>query len=94
MSICAKSTILTSTNNGILLGLEYVAPRGGFPAAHKFITTMGELRDLPEAIDWLNVGVLLDSYHWCVGRSDPADLGGLPAERIAQVHINDADPAP
>jgi len=77
---------------GILLGLEYVAPQGGFPAAHKFITTMGELWNLLEAIDRPNAGVLLDSYHWYVGQSDPADLAGLPAERIAQVHINDADP--
>lgn len=77
---------------GILLGLEYVAPQGGFSAAYKFITTMGELWDLLEAIDRPNVGVLLDSYHWYVGQSDPADLKGLSAERIAQVHLNDADP--
>jgi len=78
--------------HGILLGLEYVAPQGGFRAAHKFITTMGELWDLLEAIDRPKVGVLLDSYHWYVGQSDPADLQRLPAELIAQVHINDADP--
>jgi len=85
VDICAE--------HGILLGLEYVAPQGGFPAAHKFITTMAELWDLLEAIDRPNVGALLDSYHWYVGQSDPADLARLPAERIAQVHINDADPA-
>jgi len=84
VDICAE--------HGILLGLEYVAPQGGFPGAFKFITTMGELWDLLEAIDRPNVGVLLDSYHWHVGQSDPADLEGLAAERIAQVHLNDADP--
>jgi len=78
--------------HGILLGVEYVAPQGGFRGAHKFITTMGELWDLLEAIDRPQVGVLLDSYHWYVGQSDPADLTRLPAELIAQVHINDADP--
>ena len=77
----------------ILLGLEYVAPQVSFPGAHKFITTMGELWDLWEVISRPNVGVLLDSYHWHVGLSDPADLIKLPAERIAQVHVNDADPA-
>ena len=84
VDICAE--------HGILLGLEYVAPQGGFRAAHKFITTMGELWDLLEAINRPKVGVLLDSYHWYVGQSDPVDLERLPAELIAQVHINDANP--
>lgn len=85
VDICAE--------HGIVLGLEYVAPQGSFPGAHKFITDMGELWDLLRAIDRPNAGVLLDSYHWYVGQSDPADLAGLAPERIAQVHVNDADPA-
>jgi sugar phosphate isomerase/epimerase len=84
VDICAEQAIV--------LGLEYVAPQGGFPGTHKFVTTMGELWDLLRAIARPNAGVLLDSYHWYVGGSEPADLARLPAGRIAQVHVNDADP--
>lgn len=78
----------------ISLGLEFVAPQGGFlDKRYKFITTLAEVLHLIEAIGCDNVGLLLDSYHLFVGETPMAELAALAASRIVQFHINDAYPA-
>jgi sugar phosphate isomerase/epimerase len=71
------------------LGLHPPADqRGDFP------TTLGKTLDLIERVGRPNVGVLIDSYHWYLGGSDPADLARIPRGMPLFVHINDAPPGP
>lgn len=73
------------------LGLEYVGPRtlmnrDKFP----FIHTFKEARELIQAIDEKNVGLVLDSFHWFCGGDTVADLLSLDKEDIITCDLNDA----
>ncbi len=41
-----------------------------------------------------NAGLLLDTFHFFLGGSTPAELAKVPAERIFLVHVSDALPVP
>ena len=56
---------------------------------HAFATTMEQMLELCAAIGE-NMGLLLDSWHWYTSRETAADLRGLRAEQIVDVHVNDA----
>ena len=42
------------------------------------------------AVDELDVGVLLDSFHWHCARESTSDIRRLRAGQVVTVHINDA----
>jgi len=78
---------------GLTLGLEFVAPMGGFlDKRFKFVSTMSEALHLVHAIGRPNVGLMLDSYHLHVAGTPLAELAALKADTIVQFHINDASP--
>lgn len=76
---------------GCRLGLEFVGPktlRSG--KKYEFISTMGGMLELCDAIGTGNVGLLLDSFHWYTSHGTIDDLKALTADQVVNVHINDA----
>lgn len=79
-------------DHGVRLGLEYVGPltlRNAFP--HAFIRNGQQLKELVEAIDADNVGVILDSFHWYCAGETKEDLRIWRNEDVIAVDLNDAD---
>jgi sugar phosphate isomerase/epimerase len=77
-------------DNGIRLGLEYVAPRTLWTSfVHPFAHDMEQMAQLCAAVG-PNVGFLLDSWHWYTAQESAEDLRGLTPEQVVVVHINDA----
>jgi len=75
---------------GIHLGLEYVAPKTSREGKkHHFVHTMEQMRELCMAVG-PNAGFLLDSWHWYTAHESVADLRGLEAGQVVDVHVNDA----
>ena len=77
---------------GISFGLEFVGPatlRAGFK--NDFVHTMDGMRTFAAAIgmQYGNVGLLLDCFHWWTAHSSVADLDVLTKEEIVYVHVND-----
>lgn len=74
---------------GVRLGLEFIGPqtlRDRF--RHPFIHTLPQVLELADAI---GAGVVLDFFHWHCSGSTLAELRRLlPADRIVNVHANDA----
>ena len=82
------ATILAE--NGIRLGLEYVAPPKLWTSfAHPFAHDMEQMSLLCAAVG-SNVGFLLDSWHWYTAEESADDLRQLQAEQVVVVHVNDA----
>ena len=76
--------------NGIRLGLEYVAPQLLWTSfAHPFVHDMKQMSLLCAAVG-SNVGFLLDSWHWYTARESAEDLRQLRADQVVVVHVNDA----
>ncbi len=79
-------------DHGIRLGLEWVGPktlRDKFK--HAFIHTADQMLELCDAVDPGNkTGVLLDSFHWYTMRGDASTITDLLADRVVNVHVNDA----
>ena len=79
------------SDHGVRLGLEYIAPetrRKG--RGHAFAHDLRGVLDLCGAVDELDVGVLLDSFHWHCARESTSDIRRLRAGQVVTVHINDA----
>lgn len=77
--------------NGISLGLEYVAPlTRRAPYQLHFLHDLRGALELIEAASAPNLGLLLDSFHWFCAREAPEAIAALPAGRIVAVHLNDA----
>ena len=78
-------------DHGQRLGLEYVGPKTSWTSARfPFIHTMAEMKDLLAEINQLNVGFLLDSWHWYTAGDTRADLLTLRNRDVVCVHLNDA----
>jgi 2-keto-myo-inositol isomerase len=75
---------------GLGVYLEFIALHP--PGSIDWTKTLGQTLDLIEAVGLPNVGVLIDSYHWHMGRSDARDLARVPAGMPILLHINDAPP--
>jgi sugar phosphate isomerase/epimerase len=76
--------------HGIALGFEFLGPktlRDGQP--YTFIHTAKGMLELCDAVG-LNVGLLLDAWHWYTAGNDKADLDLLTASNVVDVHVNDA----
>lgn len=63
-----------------------------FPDDFTWTKTLGDALDIADELGLPNVGVLLDSYHWHLGGSRPADLSRLRPGMPLLIHINDAPP--
>ena len=75
----------------IRLGLEYVGPRTSWSSKRfAFIHTMAETKELIEAIDLPNMGLVLDSWHWYTAEEKLQDLESLSASDVVAVDLNDA----
>ena len=73
------------------LGLEFLGPRHfRVDGNYGFISTIGGMLALCEAIGTGNVGLLLDAFHWYTGYGTIADLMTLSNDDIVNVHVNDA----
>jgi sugar phosphate isomerase/epimerase len=81
-------------DHGIRLGLEYVAPKTLWSSQkYPFAHTMEQMAELNHAIG-LNLGFLLDSWHWYNARESTADLRHLSVDQVVDVHVNDAPDIP
>lgn len=77
--------------HGILLGLEYVAPRTSWMTQRfPFIRTMAETKDLIREIGRPNVGFVLDSWHWWHAEETEQEILSLRNEEVVVVDLNDA----
>lgn len=79
----------------VRLGLEFVGPHHlRRQWKHPFIWDLASTLDWINAIDEVNVGLLLDSYHWHTTSGTVEDLLDLAASSIVHVHLNDAHNMP
>lgn len=79
---------------GLMLGLEFVAPKTARAEGTPFVYDMPGMLALGAEIDAEVCGLLLDSYHWYTSHATLDDLLTLKAKQIVHVHINDAYPGP
>ncbi len=78
-------------DQGLRLGLEYVGPKTSWTSArYPFIHTMAEMKELVAAIDRVNVGLVLDSWHWYTAGEGEADLLSLSNRDVVACDLNDA----
>lgn len=81
--------------HGIRLGVEYVSQltrRAG--QAHEFIYDLKGTLPLIEAVGAVNVGLLLDSFHWHCASESTAAILALKGSQIIDVHLADAPDRP
>jgi sugar phosphate isomerase/epimerase len=78
-------------DNGVRLGLEYVAPKTLWSAQRfPFVHTMAEMKELIAEIGKPNVGFVLDSWHWYTAGETKKDLLTLRGSQVVSVDLNDA----
>ncbi|MCU1234524.1 MAG: Xylose isomerase domain protein barrel [Candidatus Solibacter sp.] len=78
-------------DNGVKLGLEYVAPKTLWSAQrYPFVHTMAEMKELIAEIGKPNVGFVLDSWHWYTSGEAKKDLLTLRGNQVISVDLNDA----
>ena len=68
---------------GVRLALEFMAVPGS-P-----VRTFAQCAEILEAVDRANVGMLLDTWHFCAGGSRPEELSALRGDRLFMVHVSD-----
>lgn len=80
--------------HGLMLGLEFVAPKTSRAQGIPFVYDMAGMLDLCAEIALEVCGLLLDSYHWYTSHATVSDILKLHARQIVHVHINDCHPGP
>ena len=68
---------------GVRLALEFMAMPGSS------VQTFAQCAEILEAVDRANVGMLLDTWHFCAGGSRPEELSALRGDRLFMVHVSD-----
>ena len=68
---------------GVRLALEFMAVPGSS------VRTFAQCAEILEAVDRANVGMLLDTWHFCAGGSQPEELSALRGDRLFMVHVSD-----
>lgn len=68
---------------GVRLALEFMAVPGSS------VRTFAQCAEILETVDRANVGMLLDTWHFCAGGSRPEELSALRGDRIFMVHVSD-----
>jgi sugar phosphate isomerase/epimerase len=82
-------------DNGVRFGLEFIGPHHfrTNPENVWFYDILGGLEVADEVnsrAGTLNVGLLVDCYHWHTAQNSTMDLATIPLEQVVHVHINDA----
>ena len=78
-------------DHGVRLGLEWVGPKTlRDTRQYPFIHTMQGMLELGDAIGTGNMGLLVDAYHVYTSHGSNADVSGLTADQVVNVHVNDA----
>mgnify|MGYP002568790703 CR=1 FL=1 len=67
---------------GVRLALEFMAMPGSS------VQTFAQCAEILEAVDRANVGMLLDTWHFCAGGSRPEELSALRGDRLFMVHVS------
>jgi sugar phosphate isomerase/epimerase len=78
----------------IRLALECITPlhtRRAHP--YEFIWHNAEMLDFGLSVS-PNIGLILDTWHWHHGGSDPESIREIPSDRILDVHLSDSPSAP
>ena len=73
---------------GVRLALEFMAVPGSS------VQTFAQCTEILDTVDRANVGMLLDTWHFCVGGSRPEELSALRGDRIFMVHVSDCPARP
>ena len=68
---------------GVRLALEFMAVPGSS------VRTFAQCAEILETVDRANVGMLLDTWHFCAGGSRPEELSALRGDRLFMVHVSD-----
>ena len=68
---------------GVRLALEFMAVPGSS------VQTFAQCAEILETVDRGNVGMLLDTWHFCAGGSRPEELSALRGDRLFMVHVSD-----
>ncbi|HOZ46240.1 MAG TPA: sugar phosphate isomerase/epimerase family protein [Candidatus Hydrogenedentes bacterium] len=89
-----KAVAAVLREHGLMLGLEFVAPKTKQVEGNPFVHDMPGMLELCAEIDAEACGLLLDSYHWYTSHAVVGDILKLEARQIVHVHINDAYPGP
>jgi len=77
-------------HNGVRLGLEFIGPKTLRESQkYPFIHTSAKMLEMCHQIG-MNVGLLLDSWHWYTSHGTLSDLQKLTNADIVTVHVNDA----
>lgn len=72
-----------SADYGVRLALEFMAMPGSS------VRTFAQCMDILEEVDRDNVGMLLDTWHFYAGGSQPEELARASGERIFMLHVSD-----
>jgi len=79
------------SDNGCMLGLEFIGTESlRVNRKHVFIHDLNGIMSLCRALEYGNVGVLLDSWHWYASRGSIDDVLRLRGRDVVYVHVNDA----
>ena len=79
------------SDHGIRLGLEYVGTQLLLVGKrYPFVHTMAEARELIAELGSLNVGLVLDTWHWWTAGDTAADVLALTNADVVSVDLNDA----
>ena len=89
-----KAVAAILKDHGLMLGLEFVAPKTKRLEGTPFVYDMPGMLELGAEIEAEVCGLLLDSYHWYTSHASVDDILRLQAKQIVHVHINDARPGP
>jgi 2-keto-myo-inositol isomerase len=73
---------------GVQLGLEFLAP------VDSSVRTLAQAWEIVEAAGRENLGLVLDTYHFCVGGSAWESLDMFPVDRLFLMHVNDVEDLP
>jgi len=68
---------------GVRLALEFMAVPGSS------VRTFAQCAEILDTVDRANVGMLLDTWHFCAGGSRPEELSALRGDRLFMVHVSD-----
>lgn len=78
-------------DSNIRFGIEYVGPKTSWASQrYPFIHTLAEMKELLEAMNQPNAGLVLDSWHWYTAGETKDDLLRLRATDVVSVDLNDA----
>jgi sugar phosphate isomerase/epimerase len=76
---------------GLRFGLEYVGTKTLWTSRrHSFVHSMAECRELIDAINVPNMGLVLDSWHWYTAQESADDLLALKNHDVVACDLNDA----